>query len=215
MFINNKSMNIQFFNSIIISPPKDKIYSRLGYNKNLTVLNPEQKGKIDVNIDKALNLVDLKGAGVRIPIKAISNSEINLSQGIVFKSESLIKFLNDSQEVILIAATAGEKIGKSIRENSEGKDVTYAVILDAVGSEMVDSALIWIMRYFDNQVKRENKYVMDKRFSAGYGDFLLDNQKIIWDTLRLKELGVNLTDKYILVPEKTVTAVSGIKMISE
>jgi len=207
-------MNIQFFDSIIIAPSEDKIYSRLGYNKKLTVLNREQKKRIDENIEKALDLVTLKGAGVRIPIKAISSSEINLSQEIVFKSKSLIKFLNHCQEVILIAATAGEKIGESIRKNSEGKDVTYAVILDAVGSEMVDSALTWIMSFFDNQVKRENKYVIGKRFSAGYGDFLLDNQKIIWDTLKLKELGVNLTNKYILVPEKTVTAVSGIKLIS-
>ena len=207
-------MKIQFFDSIHISPPKNKIYSRLGYAENLTVLTWEQRKKIDENIEKALDSVSLKGAGVRIPIKAITSSEIKLSKEIIFKSKSLVKFLNDCQEVLLIAATAGEKIGECIRQSSEGGDMTYAVILDAVGSEMADSALIWIISYFDNQVKRENKYVMKKRFSAGYGDFLLDNQKIIWDILKLKKIGVNLTEKYILIPEKTVTAVSGIKLIS-
>ncbi len=114
-----------------------------------------------------------------------------------------------------MAATAGPEIVKAISENSTGKDVTAAVVFDAVASEMADSALGWVMNYFNRELARENKQLTLRRFSAGYGDFLLENQKIIYDVLDLGRLGISLSDGYMLIPEKTVTAVAGIRIKEE
>jgi len=77
---------------------------------------------------------------------------------------------------------------------------------------MADNALSWIINYFNRQLSRESKQLTSKRFSAGYGDFSLENQKIIYDVLKLEQLGISLSDKYMLIPEKSVTAVVGIKL---
>jgi cobalamin-dependent methionine synthase I len=48
------------------------------------------------------------------------------------------------------------------------------------------------------------------RYSAGYGDLALENQRQIHRLLGMELLGVSLTDHSVLVPEKSVTAISGI-----
>jgi len=203
-------MQIKIFDPITLSLPKDRIYSRLGYAKGITKLDDKQKDEVEGYIEKALEIVELKGAGAILPINKIESSKIILAEGITFESESLAKFLVDSQEVLLMAATSGSKIGEAISKDSAGKDVTSAVVFDAVASEMTDNALSWIINYFNRQLSRESKQLTPRRFSAGYGDFSLESQKIIYDVLKLEQLGISLSDKYTLIPEKSVTAIAGI-----
>ncbi|MFH1519747.1 MAG: methionine synthase [Candidatus Omnitrophota bacterium] len=194
-------MKVKFFDPINLLLPRDRIYSRLGYAKGVTKLEGKQRQELAHYIEEALTLIELKGAGAIMPKKDLP-----------FESKSLSELLTGCQEAMLMAATAGNKIVDSISQDSSGKDVTRAVVFDAVASEMADGALNWIMNYFNHQLTRENKQFTARRFSAGYGDFLLENQKIIYDLLDLKQLGVSLSDNYLLIPEKTVTAVAGIRL---
>lgn len=208
-------MQIKLFDPITLPTPKDKIYSRLGYAKGITKLDDKQRDEVEDYIEKALEIVKLKGAGAILPINKIEASKIILAEGITFESESLAKFLVDSKEVLLMAATSGPKIVEAISKDSTGKDVTAAVVFDAVASEMTDNALGWIINYFNRQLSRESKQLTSRRFSAGYGDFSLENQKIIYDVLKLGQLGISLSGKYMLIPEKSVTAVAGIEFKRE
>ncbi|MCK4810032.1 MAG: methionine synthase [Candidatus Omnitrophica bacterium] len=204
---------VTFFDQIKVFPPKERIYSRLGYAKGITRLNPEQKDKIDDYIKKAEELIDLKGAAARILIVKIDGSRVELGDDIVFESKSLGELLIGCEEAFFMGVTAGSGIVKAIRDNFSNDDATYAVILDAVVSETVDAGLAWIMNYFNRELYRQNKQFTERRFSAGYGDFLLEYQKLICRRLELERLGVSLTEAYMLVPEKSVTAVCGIKTI--
>jgi len=208
-------MKIEYFNPITISTPRERIYSRLGFAKGITKLSEKQKDEVESYIERALEIIELKGAGVILPIKEIETHEVILSEDISFKSEDLTIFLADSQEVLLIAATSGAEIVKAVSEDSAGKNITAAVVFDAVASEMTDSALGWIINYFNRQLSRENKQLTSRRFSAGYGDFSLENQKIIYDFLKLEQLGISLSENYMLIPEKSVTAISGIEFKRE
>ncbi|MBN1636781.1 MAG: methionine synthase, partial [Deltaproteobacteria bacterium] len=90
---------------------------------------------------------------------------------------------------------------------------TRAVVLDATASEVVDASLDWLMSYFRQSLMREMKTLTSRRVSAGYGDFLMENQKSIYSLLMLNRLGISLTHSHILIPEKSVTAVAGIREI--
>ncbi|MFH1768789.1 MAG: methionine synthase [Candidatus Omnitrophota bacterium] len=209
--MKENSINIKVFDSIPFSAPPDKIYSRLGYVKGVTKISKGQDGLIKKYIGQARELIRLKGAAVRVPIEKVDSGEITLSGRISFRSKALAKFLVNCKEVLIMAATAGEEVVKAIDKNFQGKDMTLAVVFDAVASQEVDQSLAWIMNCFNISLAAEGKCLTPRRFSAGYGDFSLDNQKIIYDTLRLKRLGISLTGEYILVPEKSVTAIAGIK----
>lgn len=199
------------FDSIAVQVPKDKIYSRLGYSKGKTVLNQAREADTDLTITKGLEYINLKGVAVIFPIKINNLTDIRISKNIVFKSKSLVKALEGCQEILLMGATAGGKIAQAITEGSKNEDMVASVIFDATASEMVDSALSWIINYFNRKLLRENKYFAPMRFSAGYGDFILENQKQIYKLLNMEKIGTTLTKEYILLPEKSVTAIIGIK----
>jgi len=201
-----------YFDSIHISTSFDRIYSRLGYNKEKTLIDPERKQEVDQYIDEAIMLADLKGAAKCVPVEKNDGEKIVLSGDIIFESRTVAELLKDCSEILIMGATAGERITRSILRNSKG-NFTRGVVLDAVASEMVDDCLPWMMNYFNNQLRRQNKQLTKKRLSAGYGDFNLRNQKKIFSLLNLKKLGISLNESSIFIPEKSVTAVTGIKSI--
>jgi cobalamin-dependent methionine synthase I len=63
-------------------------------------------------------------------------------------------------------------------------------------------------------LRREGRHLTSRRYSAGYADFVLENQAIFFRELELEKLGVQLTASFILVPEKSVTAIAGIEKTS-
>lgn len=166
-------------------------------------------------IEQALEKISLKASIVRVPLLNTDNNTVNLVAGISFQSKDLSVLFSGAQELLFMGVTAGRDIVETIAAYSKGKDVTASVVYDAVGSEMTDAALDWVTRFFSNSLRRENKGLTKRRYSAGYGDFGLKNQKTIYEVLELEKLGVSITEKFILIPEKTVTALAGIEAIDE
>lgn len=203
--------SIVSFDSIPVNVPHEKILRRLGYHKGITSTAPHQMEEIKSYIDEALPLIKLKGRGLRLPIERRESTKLILPENDIFVSEKLVEFLADCMEIMIFGATAGHDIMAAISENAEGLNMTKAVVLDAVASELVDASLDWIMKYFNRILIREKRRLLRKRFSAGYGDFSLGNQKTIFRLLKLDEIGLALTDAFMIIPEKSVTAVTGIQ----
>ena len=201
---------VLFFESIPISIPRKEIYRRLGFMKGITQISPSQQEEIEQYIHDAQSFISLKGVGLRVPIQEIKGSQIILAEDILFESHQLAVLLDTCRELVLMGATAGSDIMAAVGEDIAGRNVTRGVVFDATVSEMVDASLGWIMDYFNRTLLRENRKLLKQRFSAGYGDFLLDNQKTIYRLLQLDRLGIQITESCILIPEKSVTAVTGI-----
>jgi cobalamin-dependent methionine synthase I len=144
------------------------------------------------------------------PINHNDGEKIILSEDLVFNSKKLSVFLRDCREAVLLGVTAGSAIMEAIKGKTRQDDLAAAVVYDATASEMADAGLNWIMDYLNQQLRREGKILLPRRFSAGYADFDLENQKTIYEVLQMGKIGVTITSSFILIPEKSVTAISGI-----
>lgn len=202
--------SVTILEKIILDPPTSKIYSRLGFSKKITSLSPSQKKETDRYIEEAEALISLRGAYLRLPIQENDGRMIRLSEGLSFGSAKLARFLGGCEEAALMGATAGSSIMEAIRSKTSEDNLTAAVVYDATASEMTDATLDWIMAYINQALRREGKRLLTRRFSAGYGDFALTHQKEIYTQLQLEKIGVSLTSSFLLVPEKSVTAIGGI-----
>ena len=196
--------------TIRITLPVRSIYARLGFRKGVTELKPAEKEKVDKTIEEAKDIVRLKGAARIIGILQVDHVGIELEDGIILSSSSLARMLSGCTQVLLMGATAGQDIMDAIAQATSSDNLTRAVVLDAVASEMTDGALDWITDYVNQDLVRRVQHLTKKRFSAGYGDFYLENQKTMYDLLRMETIGVSITDRCILIPEKSVTAVAGV-----
>ena len=202
---------VLFFESISIPVPRKNIYRRLGFVKGVTEVPPARKEEIERYIGDASSLIHLKGAGLRMPITEIKGSMIILPDGAEFESRQLAKFLANCDEIVLMGATAGREIMNAIEEDAAGANVTRGIVLDAAASEIVDAALDWIVDYFNQTIRREDRRLLAKRYSAGYGDLFLETQKVIYGLLQLDRIGIEITESCMLIPEKSVTAITGIQ----
>lgn len=129
--------------------------------------------------------------------------------GIKIHSKDLLKNLKGCSEAIMLAVTIGPAVDRLIRR-AEVTDVSKAVILQAVGAEVVEA---WC-----NKVNLDIKNDMaakgcstKPRFSPGYGDLPLELQQEFEQVLQMrKNIGISLSDSNIMTPSKSITAVIGI-----
>lgn len=202
--------SVVFLEKISIDPPREKIYRRLGFRKMTTALTAIQQKETDSFINEACSVILLKGMFLRLNIKTNDGEKIILADNLTFKSRKLSAFLRNCGDAVLMGATAGDNIMEAIREKIRRDNLAAATVYDATASEMTDSALDWMMQYMNQQLRREGKTLLSGRFSAGYADFNLENQKMIHKKLQMGKYGVKINPNFILIPEKSVTAIGGI-----
>ncbi len=200
-----------FFRAIHVEVPGKAVYRRLGYREGMTELSSGQREGLERAIAEGAALVELQGSALAIPVAAHGEHGVSLATGDVLRSEKLSKLLEGADEVLFMGATAGRGVVEEIARDTSAGDLSRAVVLDAVASEMTDKALDWIVEYVGGVLRREGKELSSRRFSAGYGDFGLEHQRLMHARLKLSELGVELTPSCVLVPEKSVTAIAGIR----
>lgn len=208
-------MVTEFFDSISISTPKENIYRRLGYVRESASLKEEHVQKTDLYIDESVEYIHLKGCVLRLGVESIEDGVIKFVNNISFKSKDLSKFLLGSKEVLIMGATAGKLIMDKIQSFSQTNDLARGIVYDAAAGEIVDGALDWISNFLGRTIIREGLTLDHRRFSAGYGDFAIENQKVICESLQMDKIGVKLTKDFWMQPEKSVTAVSGIRANDE
>ncbi len=203
-------MTHYYFETIPLVPPRPAIFRRLGYRRDTTRIGAGLSHEIEGYLTEAQELIALRGTARRLSCRIEPPARVILSAGTVFESRKLTHFLKDADELLLMGATAGAAVMEAIQADTSGGNVTRGVVLDAAASETVDAALDWITAYFRQLLRREGKALLNSRFSAGYGDFALENQRDMHRLLQLEQLGVAITPTCLLVPEKSVTAVTGI-----
>jgi hypothetical protein len=209
----NNPGKVRYFESVPAAPSVDSIMSRLGYSKKRTVLSEADKAFVDSSIQLGLALCRNRGAAGRFRVTGCDDLAVRFGDNEVFESSGIAGLLRISDEVLLMAGTAGGDIMERIRAEMERGNAALAVVLDAVGSESADIVLDWLMELYNKLLRREGKRLTVRRFSPGYGDLPLENQAIIFRLLGLERLKLTLTESMMLVPEKSVLAVAGIERI--
>lgn len=202
---------LNIIETIPVTLPEKEILARLKFNIHKTKMNEESLVRIQSAIKKGFLACEPKGSWTRSVITERSPDTVAFANGITFRSVSVSELLAGSTGAVFMCATAGRAIVDMAEKSFSGGDAASAVIYDAVGSETADAAIDWINRYIAREVKRMGESLTAMRFSPGYGDFMLENQSQFFELLRLADFGVSLTERYIFIPEKTVTAIAGIE----
>ena len=207
----NKLDRLNILEKIPINLPEKEIFARLKYNIHKTEIDDENLKRILSKIKYGFALCEPKGAWIRAKISAMGEDSVVFENGIIFNSKSVKDLLKRSDSALFLSATAGSKIVEAAEDSFKRGESSAGVIYDAVGSEAAEAAIDWLNGYVKNQLRRSGESLTQMRFSPGYGDFLLENQRYFFDLLNMKDFGVSINEKYIFSPEKTVTALAGIE----
>lgn len=203
---------LNYCKKIPILVPQKKILSRLGYSQHRTRLDERQHRIVSEAIAAGFMVCEPSGVWCRVKIHDRTETQILLENDVTIESQSLCKLLNNSIEVLVMGATVGKQI-MTIIQDAMTHEPANGVVYDAVGSETADAALQWMQDYLRLEFLRKRESITKRRFSPGYGDLKLDVQKVCYDMLKLNEIGIELTERFMLIPEKSVLAIAGIEKI--
>lgn len=126
--------------------------------------------------------------------------------GIEFRSKKLINHLQNSDSIILFGATVGVGADTLVRKYSV-TDVAMTSVVHCVGASLVENLCDKACEELKNAIKGEHR----PRFSPGYGDLDISSQADFFRLLPMStQLGVTLSENYMMTPTKTVTAFIGV-----
>lgn len=122
------------------------------------------------------------------------------------RSKDLAQNLHGSRAVILFAATVGVELDRLIAKYGR-LSPSKALMFQAIGTERIEALCDAFCRHI-----RESKAVgLTSRFSPGYGDLSIEAQKDVFAVLSCeKQIGLTLSDSFLMSPSKSVTAFVGI-----
>ena len=120
------------------------------------------------------------------------------------ESKNLAKNLEGCTGAYIFCATLGIKIDRYYERLTKVSQAK-ATVFSSAASSLIESFCDYLNRELACDL------VTKPRFSCGYGDFCIKHQADILNALEAgKRLGVCLTENYMMVPVKTVTAIIGI-----
>lgn len=135
----------------------------------------------------------------------VDKEGVTLANGVRFTSCDLAAHVKGCEEVLLLGATLGSRVDAAIRRLALGS-VAEGAAAQAVAAALIES-------YCDEvQAKADTGGLVQRpRFSPGYGDWDLAEQRLIFPVLNCAKLiGLTLTDGCMMAPSKSVTAVIGL-----
>ena len=154
-------------------------------------------------IEQCRRVIMPKAVYVKCPV-SINGKTVDLGE-LRMDSQKLSVFLDGANEAYVFVATLGAMADREVNKYLRAEP-SRGVILNAV-----------MIAFVEEFCDKLNGYLLGvdastKRFSPGYGDLALEYQKEVLKLLNAeKNVGITLTDTYLMVPTKSVSAIVGIK----
>ena len=148
------------------------------------------------------------GCGIGSEGDSTVPSVVKLDNGTVFHSKALAKYVGAATELLLFGATLGSRVDIALRR------MALTSVAEAGAGQATAAALI--ETYCDDCCAELQKQLPEGkklkwRFSPGYGDWALEEQKILFPVLDCAHtIGLTLTESCMMAPVKSVTAVMAI-----
>ena len=188
---------------------KQEVYRYLGYRGGARP-DEETAKRIDRCIAQIAAASQPRKAVKRMPIVTCPDEEDTLLfGGMRVKSRNLSHHLAGCTEIVVFAATVGIGVDRLIKRASIS-GMADAAILQAAGAAAVEAVCDRIEEEINHTAAKDGLKARH-RFSPGYGDFALSHQPEVLSMVNAAKLtGITLTDGYLMVPSKSVTAVIGL-----
>lgn len=136
---------------------------------------------------------------------AVDAGGVTLDCGVRFASKDLARHLKGCGKVLLLAATLGSRVDVAVRRLAVGS-VAEGAAAQAVAAALIESYCDEVQQQADTDGLAQRP-----RFSPGYGDWKLEEQKLMFSVLDCAKLiGLTLTEGMMMAPSKSVTAVIGL-----
>lgn len=143
---------------------------------------------VEAAVERAEKLIEPRGIYTVVPGKDLPGS----------------KMFADREKMAFCVCTIGPRLENKVAELFSHNKLLEAVVLDTAGSVAAEATAEHIDRLIAELASREGLKT-SRRASPGYGKWDVAEQRAIFELLPADEIGVRLTERYMMIPRKSVS----------
>lgn len=189
-----------------VTIPSNEVRRYMGYRGPVDA-SPETDAMISKAVSSLEKDCNPKYVSKAFPVK-VEGFSVSFAD-VAYESRSLARNLAGCTKCVLFAATAGPACDMLVKRAAVTSSA-YASCCQAAGAAAIEAFCDFINDKIRDEYEAKGLYARP-RFSPGYGDLPLTCQKDWFRLLDItKNTGIELTDSYLMVPTKSVTAIIGL-----
>jgi len=175
------------------------------------------KGKLPARIESLVNeylenayqLIEPSYTCVIRDIKLVQGSSVVIEGSIVFQSEVVAQLLEQCEKAAVFLMTIGSHLEEMVCRLTEDGLMLQATVLDAIGSVYTEKLADFVQSRVGEVACAQGLYT-SRRFSPGYCDWDVSQQKMVFQAVNGDSVGVRLTDGCQMLPRKSMSCIIGI-----
>lgn len=124
-----------------------------------------------------------------------------------YNSKGLQRHLQDCEQVVVLAATLGAAVDRRVELLFARDEYTMGLLVNAAATAMIEQAADYLADFLYRSKFAKLGCTLGSRFSPGYSDWALEEQRDFFPLTQGTQLGLELTESCSLNPKKSITAV--------
>jgi len=164
---------------------------------------------INEYIENAHNLIAPSYSYVIRDIKSVKGPRVVIEGSVTFQSEVIAQLLEQCEKVAVFALTIGNHLEELVAHLAESKVIVQAAVLDAIGSGAAEKVADFVQNRIGDVVRAQG-FCVSRRFSPGYCDWDISQQEMVFRAMNGDSAGVRLTERYLMLPRKSISGIIGI-----
>jgi len=187
---------------------KDEVCRYLGYRKDQGP-NSSISSLIDEEMDEAYELIQPSCFYQLMNIGRVRQPWVVLEDGLTITSDVLSRVLARCHQVAIFVVNIGRGLEERVTQLMKEGQVLRATVLDAIGSEAAEKTAYYLQDKV-REVATSNGLEITLRYSPGYCDWDITQQRVIFQAMNSAPIAVALTEECLMVPRKSVSGIIGL-----
>lgn len=142
-------------------------------------------------------------------IELVAGTSVFIEGGIIFESGVIARLLEQCNKVAVFVLTIGKYLEDMANQLAQDGLVLQSAVLDAIGSDAAERLADSVESHI-SEVAHNQGLTISRRFSPGYCDWDVTQQKLVFKTMKGDYAGVHLTDSCLMLPRKSISGIIGI-----
>jgi len=164
---------------------------------------------IDDYVEHAGYLVDPSYSYVIRDIELVLGQQAVIEGSIFFDSDVIARLLENCDRVAVFLTTIGGYLEETVAQLAEDGLVLQASVLDAIGSGVTEKMVDFVQSMIEEEARTQGLYI-SQRFSPGYCDWNIQQQRRVFQAMSGDSASIQLTDGCLMLPRKSVSGIIGI-----
>jgi hypothetical protein len=193
----------RFVSDLPCDPRGTAVLRLLGYRQGRTPVSPETEKLLERVFQRGPTLAEPKAVWAVAPFDERSSSSEHPGRS---------RVLSGAAEVAVAVCTIGPRLEQEAADLSRRGELALASIMDAWGSEAVETLAQSLQRRIKRQLAEHDA---GNRLSPGYRGWPVEDQAWLFRLVPADRIGVSLTPGFMMVPRKSISFVMKLRAKEE